>query len=570
MRRLILLAAVSATIGCPEQSSGPQYTVVAAGGLGQTGVVGAALGAPFTVQVLIGGAPAPNVRVHWSTPDLAADITPDSALTDAQGHASATLTLGTVMGTQSGMATVAGAAGSPFTFTAFAQAGAPAHVVKLLGDGQLGPGGAPLPVPLAVLVTDSYQNPVAGVGVIWTHTAGGGSVSAGPPTNVAGVSSVTLTLGATGGDTVTAEADTFPPITFTALVAAMPVLVKEVPVPTNYGIHDTFVRDGLAFVFAWNTGVLIYDVGNGIQGGTPAVPVLVGSATAGGETHNGWWYWSPAAQKKYLFIGQEGPGAIGSSSSGDIHVLDVSNLAAPTEVAFFHIGGAGPHNFWVDETAERLYAAYYNGGVVSLNIAGTLSGDLSARGIDTIRPGGAGQTYVWGVQQVGTSLYAVDMLSGFWQLSLNGGQMAVAAGGNNVPERYSSDLWVHGGYAYTGTWGSRAGHLGNAVKVWQLNGSGAPVLVDSAIVANITTVSDLEVSSDGSLLMISAEGGNNAGFHFYSLADPAHPTFLAKYLIGSGVHTATFGYINGRVYAFGAKDPGQPALEILDVTSLIP
>ena len=33
-----------------------------------------------------------------------------------------------------------------------------------------------------------------------------------------------------------------------------------------YGIHDTFVRDGLAFVFAWNTGVIIYDVGNGIRG----------------------------------------------------------------------------------------------------------------------------------------------------------------------------------------------------------------------------------------------------------------------------------------------------------------
>ena len=70
--------------------------------------------------------------------------------------------------------------------------------------------------------------------------------------------------------------------------------------------------------------------------------------------------------------------------------------------------------------------------------------------------------------------------------------------------------------------------------------------------------------------MISTEGGTNAGFHFYSLTDPAHPAFLAKYLVPSGVHTATFGYINGRVYAFGAKDPGQPALEILDVTSLIP
>jgi len=70
------------------------------------------------------------------------------------------------------------------------------------------------------------------------------------------------------------------------------------------------------------------------------------------------------------------------------------------------------------------------------------------------------------------------------------------------------------------------------------------------------------------VLMFSTENGPNAGFHFYSLADPAHPTFLSKYLISTGVHTATLGYINGRVYAFGAKDPGSPALVILDVTSL--
>ena len=45
-------------------------------------------------------------------------------------------------------------------------------------------------------------------------------------------------------------------------------LATTVPIPADYGIHDTYVRDGLAFVFAWNTGVIIYDVGNGIRGGS--------------------------------------------------------------------------------------------------------------------------------------------------------------------------------------------------------------------------------------------------------------------------------------------------------------
>ena len=53
---------------------------------------------------------------------------------------------------------------------------------------------------------------------------------------------------------------------------------------------------------------------------------------------------------------------------------------------------------------------------------------------------------------------------------------SVLGGGNNVPDRYTSDLWVHGGWAYTGTWGaaSRNGVPGNAVKIWRLDGSGAP------------------------------------------------------------------------------------------------
>ena len=35
--------------------------------------------------------------------------------------------------------------------------------------------------------------------------------------------------------------------------------------------------------------------------------------------------------------------------------------------------------------------------------------------------------------------------------------ITVVGGGDNAPDRYSSDLWVHGDYAYTGTWGARAG-----------------------------------------------------------------------------------------------------------------
>jgi hypothetical protein len=202
------------------------------------------------------------------------------------------------------------------------------------------------------------------------------------------------------------------------------LLTATVPVPDQYGIHDTFVRDGLAFVFAWDAGVITYDVGNGIRGGSPATPVEVSrlvTARRGATSpaaHNGWWFHNPVSgERRYLFVGQEGPQILGEQSSGDIHVLDVSDLTQPREVAFFHLNGAGTHNFWMDEQRQILYAAYYNGGVVALDVSGTLEGNLADRLVSRIRPGGRENTYIWGVQLANGYLYAIDMLSGLWQLT---------------------------------------------------------------------------------------------------------------------------------------------------------
>ncbi len=199
-------------------------------------------------------------------------------------------------------------------------------------------------------------------------------------------------------------------------------LASSTPIPPFYGIHDNFVRDGLCFSFVWNEGVYIYDVGKGTAGGTPQTPVRVGGLqTAGGQAHNGWWFWNPTTgEKRYLFVGQEGPGSIGSSSSGDIHVVDVSDLGNPVEVATYRYPapGAGAHNFWMDEPNQRLYAAFYDGGVVALDVSGTLSGNLANREIARIRPGGGGNTYVWGVMLAGADLYVADMLSGLWQVGV--------------------------------------------------------------------------------------------------------------------------------------------------------
>lgn len=196
-------------------------------------------------------------------------------------------------------------------------------------------------------------------------------------------------------------------------------------------VHDVYVRDGILITALWNDGITLWDIGGGGHGGTVSNPVQIGSVvTAGGEAHNVWWFHNAAnGEKKYAFVGEEGPGSIGFSASGDIHVVDVSNLSAPHEVAFYHLDGAGTHNFSVDETRGILYAAYYNGGVRAIDVRGDLSacsaGEKSLDGRCDLRkmgrelasgPTGVSSVYIWGVQLVGGFVYASDMLNGIWKL----------------------------------------------------------------------------------------------------------------------------------------------------------
>ena len=194
------------------------------------------------------------------------------------------------------------------------------------------------------------------------------------------------------------------------------IFVKAVPSSAPF-VHDSFLRDGLLFVALWNAGVEIWDVGGGAHGGTPNAPVVIGSvATIGGDVHNIWWLHDPLTGSRYAFVGEEsGPAVLGVSSAGDIHVLDVSDLTHPREVAFYHVAGAGTHNFSVDETNGVLYAAYYNAGVRALDVHGDLETcdvsqqvttgaltrcDLGAMGREVGRGlvGGTPPVYVWGVQ----------------------------------------------------------------------------------------------------------------------------------------------------------------------------
>ena len=200
-------------------------------------------------------------------------------------------------------------------------------------------------------------------------------------------------------------------------------------------LHDVFVRDGLLFTALWDQGMSIWDIG-GVDTpvASPTNPVLLGNVrTVDGNVHNIWWFHDRHGGKRYAFVGEEGPAVLGASSTGDIHVVDVSDRSRPREVAFFRVPGAGTHNFVMDEAAGILYAAYYNGGVRALNV----TGDLGACAEDQRAPDGRcdlrlmqreigialqdqGPVSIWGVAKVGNRLFASDMLSGLFTIDVSG------------------------------------------------------------------------------------------------------------------------------------------------------
>ena len=143
-----------------------------------------------------------------------------------------------------------------------------------------------------------------------------------------------------------------------------------------------------------------------------------------------------------------------------------------------------------------------------------------------------------------------------------------------VPTRFTSDLWVHGAHAYTGTWGSRtvAGTTrpGNTLYAWSIANPASPVITDSVVV-DASTVNDVKVSADGRLGVLTHEGGDsqapNGGITLLDLADPAHPRVHTRFTQGleSGVHNVWVegGHVYVVVNGFGLRivdvaDPLQP------------
>ncbi len=208
---LLLLA----TIRCGGGDSltlppdGLPAAIVQLGGDGQTGVVGQRLTDTLIVRVTDSKSPTPRPVVGQKVVFQAvaggtgAILIPDTTVTDDDGRARSVWVLGTLVGAQRVEARVINPAlrtTLKTAFTATASADQPDTVFALAGDNQSGVVGSILPVPLTVVVTDQFGNPLSGLTVTWSVPPGQGSVSAATTvTSAAGQASVTRTLGAGSG-----------------------------------------------------------------------------------------------------------------------------------------------------------------------------------------------------------------------------------------------------------------------------------------------------------------------------------------------------------------------------------
>jgi hypothetical protein len=195
-------------------------------------------------------------------------------------------------------------------------------------------------------------------------------------------------------------------------------------------LHDVYVKDGLAYLAYWREGLVILDVGAGIKGGSPASPKPVGqirfnySALYG----PGWLAGAHAVfrYKNYVFVGDEVfPAQFDLvardriPTKGVVHVVDVTDIEHPRDVAVYDVPEAGAHNMWVED--DLMYMGYYGAGARVVDVSGELRGDLYRQGREVAKlwtgdPKGyrPNLPFTWGAQPHNGMIFFNDINTGIW------------------------------------------------------------------------------------------------------------------------------------------------------------
>jgi hypothetical protein len=251
--RIALVLTVLVAVGCAKDATAPGPTIAkieAVSPLQVQGTVGKPVSERPTVVVRDQtGAPVAGARVVFSSVFANSTLKGNDVLTDAAGRA----TIGEwILSTAAGTNVIRAAAGFvTIEFSAVGAAGPPASLRKVSGDNQVAFPGSTLFVAQRVMVTDDFENPVAGVTVSFAVTAGGGSLPAGSaisgPDGIASISG--WTLGYEEVQSLSASVAGVPPVSFNASAATnacanIPILASGEPALGDLSALGCVLDDG--------------------------------------------------------------------------------------------------------------------------------------------------------------------------------------------------------------------------------------------------------------------------------------------------------------------------------------
>ena len=205
-------------------------------GDGQSGNAGEPLALPLVVQAHDRhGHPAQGVSVTFRVDQGGGSVTAFQVITDAEGRAAMTWTLGMTAGQpQSVRSFVSQRVGVGVNFAATAVPGPAALLQAVSGNGQAAPRLLPLPDPLVVRAEDRFGNPVARVSVSFGVVSGGGSVHpTGLTTEADGLAVAHWTLGSPLGEQSLDV--TSPPLATTRFTATASLVPDRVEVLAGGG-----------------------------------------------------------------------------------------------------------------------------------------------------------------------------------------------------------------------------------------------------------------------------------------------------------------------------------------------
>ena len=274
----------------------PPADMVVVDGDDQAGAVGTELTDPLVVRVVDAqDRPVPGVRVAFDLGERAdgGSLSPDTALTNADGLASSSWVLGGASGRQEVGAEVVGAT-LAVTFSAEAELTSDLHLELTSGDEQSAAPDAELANPLVVRLVDDAGDGVSGLAVAWVVATGEGEAApASSDTDADGFASTTWTLGSEIGlQTLNAVVSGVGVVSFTATavgdgggepspelstVAASPASIEA---GTGLSTITVTVRDGAGAAVSGAT-VTLSATGTGNILTQPSAPTDVDGVATG-------------------------------------------------------------------------------------------------------------------------------------------------------------------------------------------------------------------------------------------------------------------------------------------------